>query len=121
MKHFFWQGQALVLRCKVQTNARADEFCGLQAERLKIRLKATPVEGKANRQLIAFIADAFAVSRSAVTIFRGSSSRHKDIRIHVPTNLPQQCLLESRSQAVTKTSAPGDLATKIPASGQSGH
>jgi uncharacterized protein (TIGR00251 family) len=93
VKHFHWQGPALVLRCHIQANARKDEFCGLHGERLKIRLKAAPVNGEANRQLVDFIANAFAVPRSAVSILRGSGSRHKDLQIQNPEYFPAQCLL----------------------------
>ena len=82
-----------MLRCHIQANARNDDFCGLHGGRLKIRLNAAPVNGKANRHLVGFIANAFAVPRSAVTILRGSGSRHKDLQIQKPDYFPAQCLL----------------------------
>ncbi len=94
--HFRWSGQTLLLRCHIQPNARGDEFCGLHGERLKIRLKAPPVDGKANQYLVRFIADAFGVTRADVSIVRGQGSRHKDLSIKKPLKLPPQCLLEAQ-------------------------
>ncbi len=46
--------------------------------RLKVRLAAPPVDGKANAQLLAFLAEAFGVPRRDVTLVRGDASRDKD-------------------------------------------
>lgn len=92
--HFSWAGQSLLLRCHIQPNARANGFCGLHGDRLKVRLKAPPVDGKANRELECFIADAFGVTRTDVVIVRGDSSRQKDLRITQPNTLPPHSLVE---------------------------
>ena len=91
--HFCWRGHTLLLRCHIQPKARDDEFCGVHGERLKIRLKAPPLDGKANQRLLRFIADAFGVTRADVNIVRGQRSRHKELSIHKPLRLPPQCLL----------------------------
>jgi hypothetical protein len=94
--HFRWQQQALLLHCHIQPNARADEFGGLHGDRLKIRLTAPPVDGKANQQLIRFIANAFGVRRGEVSIIRGDNSRQKDLSIQQPAILPAECLIEAQ-------------------------
>ena len=48
---------------------------------VKIALAAPPVEGRANEALIAFLADVFDVSRSAVEIVVGEQSRKKVVRV----------------------------------------
>lgn len=48
---------------------------------LLVRLTAPPVEGAANDELIAVIADALDVAKSAVTIVSGERSRAKRVRI----------------------------------------
>lgn len=45
------------------------------------RLKAAPVEGKANQELIALVAAQFGCSKSAVSIKSGLSGRVKLVRI----------------------------------------
>jgi len=42
---------------------------------LKLRIKAAPIDGKANQQLITFIADEFAASKSACKQIPGESGR----------------------------------------------
>jgi uncharacterized protein YggU (UPF0235/DUF167 family) len=45
------------------------------------QLKSAPVDGKANAELIALVAERFACPRSAVSIKSGASSRVKRVRI----------------------------------------
>jgi uncharacterized protein (TIGR00251 family) len=45
------------------------------------RLKAPPVDGKANQELIALIAEHFACAKSQVEIRSGASARLKLVRI----------------------------------------
>ena len=48
---------------------------------LRVRLKAAPVDGAANDALIALLAERLHVSKTAVTITRGGSSRNKLITV----------------------------------------
>jgi len=45
------------------------------------RLKSPPVDGKANKELIALVADHFRCSKSAVAIKSGASGRTKLVKI----------------------------------------
>jgi uncharacterized protein (TIGR00251 family) len=92
-----WDGQDLLLDCHLQPKASRDEFAGLHGERLKIRLTAPPVEGKANAQLLAFLAAAFAVSKSQVNLESGQQSRQKRVRIKQPQRLPAELGLTVQS------------------------
>ena len=47
----------------------------------KLRLAAVAEDGKANAELIRFLAREFGVERSAVSIISGSTSRMKHVRI----------------------------------------
>jgi uncharacterized protein (TIGR00251 family) len=90
MSYFRWDGQDLILDCHLQPKASRDEFAGLHGERLKIRLTAPPVDGKANAHLMAFLAQVFAVSKSQVSLESGLQSRQKRVRIKQPKNLPAE-------------------------------
>lgn len=96
MSWYRWDGQDLILDCHLQPKASKDEFAGLHGERLKIRLTAPPVEGKANAQLLAFLAVAFAVSKSQVSLESGQQSRQKRVRIRQPQRLPAELGLAGR-------------------------
>lgn len=90
MPFYRWDGSDLILDCHLQPKASRDEFAGLHGERLKIRLTAPPVEGKANAQLQAFLAAAFGVAKSQVTLESGELNRQKRLRIHAPKRLPAE-------------------------------
>jgi len=83
-----WDGEDLILDCHLQPKASKDAFAGLHGERLKIRLTAPPVDGKANAHLQAFLAKAFGVAKSQVSLESGELNRQKRLRIRAPQNLP---------------------------------
>ena len=91
-----WQGDTLLLALHLQPGASRNEFVGAHAERFKIRIAAPAVDGKANTQLIAFLADAFAVPKMQVVIERGDSSRQKTVRIEDPRQLPPELGIAAR-------------------------
>jgi hypothetical protein len=90
MAWFRWDGGDLVLDCHLQPKASKDEFAGLHGERLKIRLTAPPVEGKANAHLLAFLGKAFGVAKSQVVLESGELNRQKRVRIRAPQQLPAE-------------------------------
>ena len=90
MAWFRWDGEDLILDCHLQPKASKDEFAGLHGERLKIRLTAPPVEGKANAHLLAFLGKAFGVAKSQVTLESGELNRQKRVRIRAPQKLPAE-------------------------------
>ena len=97
MSWFRWDEADLLLDCHLQPRASKDEFAGLHGERLKIRLTAPPLDGKANAQLLAFLAVAFGVAKSQVSLESGEQSRQKRVRIRQPRQLPALPGLTARS------------------------
>jgi uncharacterized protein (TIGR00251 family) len=55
---------------------------------LKVRLAAPPLDGKANAELIRFLADAFGVPQRNVLLLRGETSRAKTVRVTSPRKMP---------------------------------
>ena len=74
----------LVLDLHVQPGAKRSEFAGKHGERLKVRLAAPPVDGKANAELIDFLAGQYGVPKRNVSIESGLSSRQKRVAIWKP-------------------------------------
>jgi uncharacterized protein (TIGR00251 family) len=72
---------SLILTLHIQPGARRSGIAGLHGEALKIRLAAPPVDGKANAELLGFLAKACGVPRSAVGLLSGETSRAKRVRI----------------------------------------
>lgn len=85
-----WDDGDLILACHIQPGAKKSELAGLHGERLKIRLHAPPVDGKANNELIRFLSQLFAVSKQSVSIESGDLSRQKRVRITNPVNCPAE-------------------------------
>ena len=82
------KGDQLTLHCHIQPGAKHTRLVGLYDNCLKIQLQSPPVDGKANKALIAFLAKLFRVPKSAIQISRGLGSRRKTIIIAHPGDLP---------------------------------
>lgn len=74
-------GSEVILQVKVKPNARVSALEQGEGDTWLARLKAAPVDGKANEELIALVARHFQCRKSAVSIKAGRSSRTKLIRI----------------------------------------
>ncbi len=73
----------MILAVRVVPNASRDECAGRMDDGAwKIKLRAPAVEGKANKALIAFLAEALDVPKSVVSIVSGDTARQK--RVQVP-------------------------------------
>jgi uncharacterized protein (TIGR00251 family) len=85
-----WQDETLILSVRVQPKASSDEIVGPQDNgSIKIRITAPPVDGKANQHLIKFLAKAFGVAKSKVTLLKGETGRDKRLAITAPTRFPE--------------------------------
>ncbi len=82
----------LTLFCHVQPGAKHNKLSGLYDNCLKIQLKTAPVEGKANKALIDFLANIFDTSKSHVSIKRGLTSRKKTIVIKDIDKIPAEII-----------------------------
>ena len=65
---------------RVVPRASKNEIVGIHGDALKIRVAAPPVEGRANEDLIAFLAQRLGVRKSQVEIVAGATSRRKMTR-----------------------------------------
>ncbi len=74
-------GDGVILSLHIQPGAKKTEIAGLHGEALKIRLAAPPVDGKANASLIEFLARQLGVTKSAVELLSGDTSRAKRVRV----------------------------------------
>jgi hypothetical protein len=82
-------GADLVLELRVQPRASRSEIAGCHGERLRVRLQAPPVDGKANAALVEFLAATFGVPRARVTIEHGHAGRDKRVRIAGAPEVPE--------------------------------
>jgi hypothetical protein len=68
-----------ILLVRVNPGARKSEIMGEAGGRLRIRLQAPPVEGKANKELARFIARELGLKKNQVTLSSGEKSREKSL------------------------------------------
>ena len=72
---------SLLLRLLVQPRASRNEIAGLHDDALKIRLTTPPIEGRANKAVIAFLAKLLHLPKSSLTIKSGHQNRSKQVLI----------------------------------------
>jgi uncharacterized protein YggU (UPF0235/DUF167 family) len=70
-----------MLQVKVKPRARASSLELLADGTWLARLKAPPVDGKANAELVALVAERFHCPKAAVTIKAGAGGRLKLVKV----------------------------------------
>jgi len=72
---------AVLLRIKVVPGASRTRCVGEWSGRARLAVAAPPEKGKANKAVVAFLADLLGVRKADVSIVSGSTSPRKTIRI----------------------------------------
>lgn len=90
------RGATIRVSVHVQPRASRSEIVGTHGAALKVHLLAPPVDGAANDALVALLAERLGVSRSAVRIVAGSSSRAKTVEIDGTTEAAVRALATHR-------------------------
>lgn len=70
-----------VVRLHVAPRARRTEVAGLHGDALKVRLAAPPVDNKANRALLDFLAEKLGAAGSALELLSGHTGRDKRVLV----------------------------------------
>ncbi len=65
--------------------------CKLEGERLKCFLKSVPEKGKANKELISYLAKMLKLSVRDITIITGATSKLKRIKIETEKTFDDLC------------------------------
>ncbi len=71
----------IILRVHLQPRAKKNEIIGIHGDSIKIRLKAPPVDGKANEEARRFLAKVLGIKRQQVILKTGTTSRSKSFLI----------------------------------------
>ncbi len=72
----------IILSVHAAPRAKRSAIAGMHGNALKIRLAAPPVDGKANEELVRFIAELLTCPTSAVRVLTGETSRQKRLAIY---------------------------------------
>ena len=84
-------GDSLRLSLYVQPGAAVSAVVGEHDGALKLKLRAPPVDGKANEALMSLIADLLGVARRDVSLLQGASSRKKLLAVKTDMSVKIAC------------------------------
>ena len=73
--------EGIVFQVRVVPRSSRSEMAGIQGDSLKVRLKAPPVEGRANEECVRFLAGLLGVKKDRVRIVSGLKSKTKTIAV----------------------------------------
>jgi len=74
-------GELLFLYLHIQPKSSKTRVTGLYDGRLKIAVASPPVDGKANKEVLAFLAGLLGVKKNTLSLRSGAHSRRKVIAI----------------------------------------
>ncbi|MCL1815856.1 MAG: DUF167 domain-containing protein [Treponema sp.] len=74
-------GERLQLNIKVVPGSSRTEFAGVNNGRLRIRIAAIPEDGRANNELIAFLAKFLNCAKKEIVLQSGERSRQKTLSL----------------------------------------
>ena len=84
-------GNDIVIKVKIVPGSSKNKIVGVYNNALKIAITAPPVDGKANKKCIAYLAKYFDVAKSKIEIISGQTSKNKLIKIY---DISQEEILE---------------------------
>ena len=73
------------LAVQVAPNAKKSEVMAVLEDVIKIRLQAPPLDGRANEELIRFLAHCLSVPKSAIRLTHGQTNKRKLLEIGTST------------------------------------
>ena len=75
--------RGVTFKVYVQPRSSKNQIKGLHGDALKVKIKAPPVEGAANKMCVQYMAECLDLPKSCVEIKSGQSGRTKQIRVHM--------------------------------------
>ena len=85
MAWFEDKGESIILNIRAIPRSAQDSIQGIHGDALKIRIQASPVEGKANAYLIKYLSNEWKIPRAEIKILSGETGRNKRVRITNPS------------------------------------
>ncbi len=73
--------QGVEISLYIQPGASKTELTGEHNGLLKIKIKAPPVDGKANAEVIEFLSHQLGIPKRQIELLKGDKSRDKKIRV----------------------------------------
>lgn len=70
-----------ILILYIQPNSSKNEIVGLFNGALKIKIKAPPIDGKANAEIINYLSEVLSIPKKNISLEKGETGRNKRVRI----------------------------------------
>ena len=71
--------EGVILNVRAQPRSSRSGIDGVLGDAVKVRIRCAPVDGKANKELVETLADAFGLPKSSVAFKSGETSKTKRI------------------------------------------
>ncbi len=82
MINFTQKDDAIIFAVRVIPRSSRSEIVGEYNGALKVKLNSPPIDGEANKELIALLAKTFDVSKSEIEIISGQTNKNKQVKIN---------------------------------------
>jgi len=69
--------EGVVIGVRAQPRSSKAGLDGIVGDAVKVRIRSAPVDGKANKELVETLADAFGIAKSRVSFKSGETSKTK--------------------------------------------
>jgi uncharacterized protein (TIGR00251 family) len=81
MSYFTLKQNDITLNIKVKTNKKQTKLSGVENNCLVVELASLPIEGKANKELISFLAEVFQIPKSHIELIGGEKWKNKIVQL----------------------------------------
>ncbi|MCW5907881.1 MAG: DUF167 domain-containing protein [Chitinophagales bacterium] len=71
----------MILRIKVKPGSKTDEIVREADGTVKVKIRAQPIEGKANKYLIEFLSEILRLPKSKINLLKGETNSFKTLEI----------------------------------------
>ena len=88
----------MVIQIQVKPNSKTDSISIDNSGVIKVKIRAEPIEGKANKHLLEYLSAVFRLSKSKIEIIKGHSSVHKTMSLHVDEDYVNNILKSFRNK-----------------------
>ncbi len=73
----------IILKVKIIPCSKQNEIVGFIDDWLKVKIKAKPEKGKANKELIKFLVQKFNIAQDKIKIMSGLTKRNKVLKLDI--------------------------------------
>jgi len=84
----------MLLCIKVKPNSKTDEIIREADGSLKVKIRAQPMEGKANKYLVAYLSKVLGLPKSSIGLLKGESNSFKTLEINAEEEYVNKVLKE---------------------------